>query len=658
MKKHFKLILTILFVIGIIGGSSIISKRMQVEKSNNTYQYVVDLKSILSIKSEEKREEVFDTLKENKIDTITVDNVSIKELQAYRDIKYLTVKEYMEEKDEYGYPFRGFIPEYAKKDSIVVVLSKNDFLQSEIDIINEYLGDFDKTENKDNMFYYIDQPMQRKDGEEELLNEILTIRFLLDQKSLNMVKEHGFNTVVGIYNETNTVVQPMLLDQILNAKEVYGVDKMQIRHKQAFGHSKNTYAYMEELKKNDINVVTVEFKTSIGLNPYLEDGSDMVIRGHELGSKELELSASEMSDRIARAVKERNMRVIIVRGFIKATNSDTIDSSLDYLIESLNGANGQLSKGYEIGNAAPYVEIPNNMLGNIFIALAIASLIGLLAISIFEKNTILATTLALLTFVGAIIITKLGIGIGIKLYALGTAIAGAVGAIIIPSKTKLRSISINYILTSLLATLSGLLVASIMYDTEYLVKLNSFSGVKVLYILPPVLVLFWLLSGSGVFRIRFNDKDDMKKHVRHTISGIRNIPWYAYVIIVLVAIGGVVYIQRSGNSGTATELELQIRRFLEDVFYVRPRTKEFILGYPAILMTYYFLKDKVKYGQYMFVVSAIGTMSTVNTFTHLHTPIVYSLLRTFYSIVLGAVVGLVYIFIFKKLRALIVKEEK
>ncbi|HSQ88792.1 DUF5693 family protein, partial [Romboutsia sp.] len=224
---------------------------------------------------------------------------------------------------------------------------------------------------------------------------------------------------------------------------------------------------------------------------------------------------------------------------------------------------------------------------------------------------------------------------------------------------KIRSIPIKYIITSVIATATGIIVASILYGTEYILKLKSFSGVKMLYILPPVLVAIWILAEMGVFKkLKITKVSNFEEFTREAINYIKGIKWYTYIIAILVMVGAVIYIRRSGNEGSASDLELQIRRLLEEIFYVRPRTKEFMIGYPAVLVSYYFLKEKIKYGQYMLIPAAIATMSTVNTFTHLHTPIKYSLLRSFYGIVLGAIVGLIYIFIFKKIELFVNKECK
>ena len=114
-------------------------------------------------------------------------------------------------------------------------------------------------------------------------------------------------------------------------------------------------------------------------------------------------------------------------------------------------------------------------------------------------------------------------------------------------------------------------------------------------------------------------------------------------ICILAAI--YIYVSRSGNGGNASEFELEIRAFMEKILYVRPRTKEFLIGYPALFISYYLYNKNKKISQYILILGSIATMSTVNTFTHLHTPFLYSLLRTMYGVAFGAIIGVLYIFL-------------
>ena len=60
-------------------------------------------------------------------------------------------------------------------------------------------------------------------------------------------------------------------------------------------------------------------------------------------------------------------------------------------------------------------------------------------------------------------------------------------------------------------------------------------------------------------------------------------------------------------------------------------------------------KKNIKYAPFMLILGSIGTMSTVNTFTHLHTPVFYSILRSIYGFLFGAIIGFLVIFVISKL---------
>jgi hypothetical protein len=107
-----------------------------------------------------------------------------------------------------------------------------------------------------------------------------------------------------------------------------------------------------------------------------------------------------------------------------------------------------------------------------------------------------------------------------------------------------------------------------------------------------------------------------------------------------VVVGAVGFmLLRSGNSGIEIDVELVLREQLEDLFAIRPRTKEFLIGFPALVLAIV-AAARSRHGWWLYAVAAIGTASAINTFTHFHSPLVISLLRTVYGMGLGFVVGL------------------
>jgi hypothetical protein len=86
-------------------------------------------------------------------------------------------------------------------------------------------------------------------------------------------------------------------------------------------------------------------------------------------------------------------------------------------------------------------------------------------------------------------------------------------------------------------------------------------------------------------------------------------------------------------------VEQQLRSTLEDVLVARPRTKEFLIGYPALALAGTAAALGMRRLAILFgIVGAVGTAGAINSFSHLHTPFVYTAWRTGNALALGAVV--------------------
>ena len=90
-----------------------------------------------------------------------------------------------------------------------------------------------------------------------------------------------------------------------------------------------------------------------------------------------------------------------------------------------------------------------------------------------------------------------------------------------------------------------------------------------------------------------------------------------------------------------------MRNFLNDVMGVRPRSKEFLIGYPLTLVMFYFGATRGKW--FLSIPAVIGQVSLVNTYAHIHTALIMSLRRSLNGLVLGIVLGVVAIIVIELL---------
>jgi hypothetical protein len=125
----------------------------------------------------------------------------------------------------------------------------------------------------------------------------------------------------------------------------------------------------------------------------------------------------------------------------------------------------------------------------------------------------------------------------------------------------------------------------------------------------------------------------------------------AQAVVVLVALGALAFaLSRSGNQPvlSPSPLELKFRHLLEAVLAIRPRTKEFLLGYPALMLGLALaLRGRRSWLPLVAVLAALGQVSLLNTYCHFHTPLSVSLLRTFNGLWLGLIVGVAVILVWR-----------
>lgn len=639
MKKNLKVVFALVFIISLILGSKILINRVKEESKNNTYEIGISDSSISNMNDSELKN-LYKQMNQEGVKSIIVKNESLYQVSKYRSLQILDLDTFLKKNERYK---DTDVFKDKSKNNIVISLDKKDFLKNELDIIESYLSSYKVLNNKDKMIFYINEKMMINNNGKKVENPILTNQFFINEKRVREIELNKFNVVLGIANIENERNQKLLLNQIKYMSRVYGTDQVQLRGQSLLGYPNNIKHYFEELQNEKITVFLTEFQNSIGLTTYSELNKGNITRAHEVNVNELNLNKNELAARISRAIKERNIRFIAIGDFINYKNSGSVESSINDLMYSIKEAKEQIGNKYSIGIAKPVPIMQQHNISIIFICIAFGALLSLTVLSLFEKNLKVSIVLFSIVTLVSVFVVKSDIDILIKLYTFSIAIFGAFSAIVIPYKSKLKSFLLKYILSSFIAISAGVIIASIMYGTDYMLKLKSFSGVKFLYVLPPVLITIWVVLSINMGQIK--NLKSLKSIKYEIIKKTKKLRLYHLVIGICILAAIYIYVSRSGNGGNASEFELEIRAFMEKILYVRPRTKEFLIGYPALFISYYLYNKNKKISQYILILGSIATMSTVNTFTHLHTPFLYSLLRTMYGVAFGAIIGVLYIFL-------------
>ncbi|MGB4614672.1 MAG: DUF5693 family protein, partial [Limnochordia bacterium] len=126
-----------------------------------------------------------------------------------------------------------------------------------------------------------------------------------------------------------------------------------------------------------------------------------------------------------------------------------------------------------------------------------------------------------------------------------------------------------------------------------------------------------------------------------------SVPVKYLLLLALAAVVGAVYVLRTANFILPIpQLEIALREGLERVLVVRPRFKEILIGHPALVA----LAASKKRHPLLMSLAVIGQLSLINTFTHTHTPLFISALRTVYGLIIGYIIGILVWNVYQKLR--------
>jgi hypothetical protein len=190
-----------------------------------------------------------------------------------------------------------------------------------------------------------------------------------------------------------------------------------------------------------------------------------------------------------------------------------------------------------------------------------------------------------------------------------------------------------------------------------MLEIDIFRGVKVSQLAP---IAFFAVAYLAYFGFG-NQKRRSGRLEFHDLKEMMNTPirvWMVLIGLVFLA-GGVYYILRTGHevldvSGT----EMLMRNGLEELLIARPRTKEFLFAFPAIMLMVYTSCRRLPFWPIVFgLCGVVGVTSVVNTFMHIRTPLYLGFARTGYSLVFGLILGVLGILLFELLYRLYKRAE-
>lgn len=264
----------------------------------------------------------------------------------------------------------------------------------------------------------------------------------------------------------------------------------------------------------------------------------------------------------------------------------------------------------------------------------------------------------------------LAVAVAFPLLAVGTG-AGIVGVYpFAPSGQRLRPRGVGRGLSALpvvfaIGVAGAALVAGTLGDVRFMTKLELFRGVKMAHAVPLALLIGWWLAGT-VFSPGRGKSHPERSAEEAAATGeyvgpvLHRMPWRTVAVALLVLAAGYVLVARTGHTVLpVSAAERAMREWLEGSLPVRPRTKEFLLGYPALVVGLWLasrgaggsaetgadgeqvpdLVSPAWAGPFL-VAGAVVPISIINTFAHVHISLAVSAVRTVFGLLTGSVVGL------------------
>ncbi|MFB7352436.1 DUF5693 family protein, partial [Bacillus thuringiensis] len=375
---------------------------------------------------------------------------------------------------------------------------------------------------------------------------------------------------------------------------------------------------------------TIESNPLKGENKIAQMTDYNMIRLHSINiNRQTKLKLNESIDRTTRAVKERNIRSIFYH--IKTTGNakENVEQTIDYL----NGVHDAMPDHFQPGEpklfdqvAVPAWVTAAVLVAGILFTFIVSDLIKWMPLRIAAAGFM--TVLAIAYFI-------LKSTLFLQAFALIIAVLAPTYAVIKSAQgsTKMSKILVQYLKAVAISLIGIVIVIGLLNGNAFMTGFATFKGVKLVYLIPIMGVLLFTLIEIN----RLADQN-INKSLSNTVTLLNKELKYWHVLLLIVVAGiGLFYISRTGNSGSVSDLELAFRQWLENTLYVRPRTKEFLIGFPFFVLALYVMGINRKWGSILLVPGVIGFLSIVNTFTHLHIPVAVSVLRTLYSVSLGFV---------------------
>ena len=658
--KDFKYnrILMIIILIGFVASMAINLERHRVEEANNTVELAIDYEGLVELAEREgvPRQEVFAQAKEAGICSMAVYDTQFKKLNVNGKATAWN-----------GSTIIANYQNGALADPAWCALVEDGTIKG----TNVYV-----TGHHEQTFKEVHEDLIRRLGDDRVRELTIGKQQVLEVKAnytafikmdlglptdeMQEVNAAGFHVIARPTNFNHCTREDV--DAVFKRLDGIDVSDIVFSGSQALGAPDEADYTADKMMERGITLGMIEGVTQLQFFPQdglLDIARDMdykSARFYTIAKEELEkLKIDDAVERWSNTDAERNIRINLLRIYEKpAPGMSLLETNMTYFA----AVRDQLvAHGYKIGPAATYEHFyPSALLRAVVMAGVAAAMVLYLSLVVPALKPKYMYGLLAILMVGMMAPVLMGHGNKIRLIA-AFASANVFPAIaIIWQLDRIRSRQaegnsslIKIFIAGAIALFASGVVSYVgasylsgsLADTEYLLEVNIFRGVKLTFVLPLVLVAIAFLQRFDLFDGKMDDTDGVIAQAKKILDMPVKIKTLFIMLLVLAA--GVVFVARSGHTMgmPVSGAELQFRAFLEKAMYARPRSKELMIGHPAFMLAAmaWFRKWPTMVLFALVIVATIGMGSMVETFAHMRSPVFMSFARGIGGIVLGCGVG-------------------
>jgi len=490
--------------------------------------------------------------------------------------------------------------------------------------------------------------------------QLADVPVLLDMDSMRAARAAGMRTVGRLTNFPT--VSPGAIDAAAAEANAVGARLVVFDKEEVLGYDELLDETADAFRRHDLLYGFVEMAGQLGDGGLARRLAPRLIRVHSISESDmLTMTPAVAVPRYLRAVRERNIRACYIR-LPKRAQRDPVGGSVRY-VGALAGS--LPAQGFRIGPPTPFTapqDWPPTWLRAI-VALGLPAAFVLLLRRFLPMSPLSSSAAFFLT-------TAFGLALALLRPGLVVPLGGLAAACLLPAlgitwvlqaalgerhpagaAQLLGSALAGLVAASAISAIGAVLILGLYSRVGYLAGVGGFAGVKLSYLLPLILI-----AAAAVTGVTGRAEPLARWWQRSRLRAGDFLAQRVTVLQALVILGALTALafalMRSGNQPplSPSGLELKARSLLESLLVIRPRTKEFLVGHPALMLAIALaLKGRRTWLPLFAVAAGLGQVSLVNTFCHFHTPLHVSVLRTGHGLWIGAALGLVAVLVWRLL---------